>query len=42
MITGTLFLIPNTLGDLSRESQFPWVLPPEIIQQASQIEFLDC
>ena len=34
---GTLFLIPNTLGDDARAEQLPWVLPHETIVQASKL-----
>ncbi|MEI7530508.1 MAG: SAM-dependent methyltransferase [Betaproteobacteria bacterium] len=36
---GTLFLIPNTLGDLDRPSQLPWVIPTEVLRQSSQIKY---
>jgi 16S rRNA (cytidine1402-2'-O)-methyltransferase len=34
---GTLFLIPNTLGDDARAEQLPWVLPAETISQTSKL-----
>ncbi|NQW69345.1 MAG: SAM-dependent methyltransferase, partial [Betaproteobacteria bacterium] len=34
---GTLFLIPNTLGDDARGEQLPWVLPHETIVQAAKL-----
>ena len=34
---GTLFLIPNTLGDESRAEQLPWVLPRETIAQTAKL-----
>ncbi|WP_353201062.1 SAM-dependent methyltransferase [Polynucleobacter sp.] len=34
---GTLFLIPNTLGDDARAEQLPWVLPHETIVQAAKL-----
>jgi 16S rRNA (cytidine1402-2'-O)-methyltransferase len=34
---GTLFLIPNTLGDDSRVEQLPWVLPSETITQTAKL-----
>jgi len=34
---GTLFLIPNTLGDDARAKQLPWVLPHETIAQAAKL-----
>ena len=34
---GTLFLIPNTLGNDSRAEQLPWVLPTETIVQTSKL-----
>lgn len=36
-ILGTLFLIPNTLGDDSRVEQLPWVLPSETITQTAKL-----
>ncbi len=35
---GTLFLIPNTLGDNAREEQLPWVLPSETILQTAKLK----
>jgi len=34
---GTLFLIPNTLGDDSRAEQLLWVLPSETIAQTAKL-----
>lgn len=34
---GTLFLIPNTLGNDARVEQLPWVLPHETIVQAAKL-----
>jgi 16S rRNA (cytidine1402-2'-O)-methyltransferase len=34
---GTLYLIPNTLGDDDRESQLNHVLPRDTIERASQL-----
>lgn len=34
---GTLFLIPNTLGDEARAEQLAWVLPAETISQTSKL-----
>ncbi|QWE28208.1 SAM-dependent methyltransferase [Polynucleobacter sp. AM-7D1] len=34
---GTLFLVPNTLGDDSRAEQLPWVLPTETITQTAKL-----
>jgi len=34
---GTLFLIPNTLGDDARAEQLPWVLPNETLTQTSKL-----
>ena len=36
-ILGTLFLVPNTLGDDSRVEQLPWVLPTETISQTAKL-----
>lgn len=36
---GTLYLIPNTLGELERENQLPWVLPVEVRQLAATLEY---
>ena len=35
---GTLFLVPNTLGDDARHEQLPWVLPNETIVQAAKLQ----
>jgi 16S rRNA (cytidine1402-2'-O)-methyltransferase len=35
---GTLFLVPNTLGDDARTEQLPWVLPNETIIQAAKLK----
>jgi len=35
---GTLFLVPNTLGDDARAEQLPWVLPNETIIQAAKLK----
>lgn len=35
---GTLYLIPNTLGDDSRAEQLPWVLPNETLLQAARLQ----
>jgi 16S rRNA (cytidine1402-2'-O)-methyltransferase len=35
---GTLFLVPNTLGDEARHEQLPWVLPNETMIQASKLK----
>jgi len=35
---GTLFLVPNTLGDDARSEQLPWVLPNETIIQAAKLK----
>jgi 16S rRNA (cytidine1402-2'-O)-methyltransferase len=34
---GTLFLIPNTLGDDARVEQLPWVLPNETMTQTAKL-----
>lgn len=34
---GTLFLIPNTLGNDARVEQLPWVLPSETIAQTAKL-----
>jgi 16S rRNA (cytidine1402-2'-O)-methyltransferase len=34
---GTLYLIPNTLGEDSRAEQLPWVLPNETILQTAKL-----
>ena len=36
---GTLYLIPNTLGDDDRESQLNHVLPRDTIEKASQLRY---
>ena len=36
---GTLYLIPNTLGDDTRELQIPGVIPQEVIIQASKLQY---
>lgn len=36
---GTLFLIPNTLGEENRESQLSSVLPLEVIKQSAQLKY---
>ena len=35
---GTLFLVPNTLGDQARTEQLPWALPKETINQAAKLK----
>jgi 16S rRNA (cytidine1402-2'-O)-methyltransferase len=35
---GTLYLVPNTLGDDARQEQLPWVLPTETIAQAAKLK----
>ena len=35
---GTLYLVPNTLGDDARAEQLPWVLPSETIAQAAKLQ----
>lgn len=35
---GTLYLIPNTLGDDSRAEQLPWVLPQETLLKAAKLQ----
>lgn len=35
---GTLFLVPNTLGDDARQEQLPWVLPNETLIQAAKLK----
>ncbi|MBU3582761.1 SAM-dependent methyltransferase [Polynucleobacter sp. 15G-AUS-farblos] len=35
---GTLFLVPNTLGDDARTEQLPWVLPNQTIIQAAKLK----
>jgi len=34
---GTLYLVPNTLGEEARVEQLPWVLPTETLIQAAQL-----
>jgi 16S rRNA (cytidine1402-2'-O)-methyltransferase len=36
---GTLYLVPNTLGDEARTAQLPWVLPNETITQAAKLKY---
>ena len=36
---GTLYLVPNTLGEDARGEQLPWVLPTETITQAAKIKY---
>jgi 16S rRNA (cytidine1402-2'-O)-methyltransferase len=36
---GTLYLVPNTLGDDARNDQLPWVLPTETITQAAKLKY---
>ena len=36
---GTLYLVPNTLGDDARSEQLPWVLPTETIAQAAKLKY---
>ncbi len=38
-MAGTLYLIPNTLGDDSREDQLSRVLPKDTIERASQLRY---
>ena len=35
---GTLYLVPNTLGDDARAEQLPWVLPSETIAHTSKLK----
>ena len=35
---GTLYLVPNTLGNDARIEQLPWVLPTETIAQAAKLK----
>jgi 16S rRNA (cytidine1402-2'-O)-methyltransferase len=35
---GTLYLVPNTLGDEDRASQIHHVIPPQIVQVAAQLD----
>lgn len=37
--TGTLFLIPNTLGEENREAQITSVLPNEVIVQSAKLKY---
>jgi 16S rRNA (cytidine1402-2'-O)-methyltransferase len=36
---GTLYLVPNTLGEDARVEQLPWVLPTETITQAAKLKY---
>jgi len=36
---GTLYLVPNTLGNDARIEQLPWVLPTETISQAAKLKY---
>ena len=36
---GTLYLVPNTLGDIDRESQLSWVLPQEVISKSASLKY---
>ena len=36
---GTLYLVPNTLGDDARNDQLPWVLSTETITQAAKLKY---
>jgi len=36
---GTLYLVPNTLGDDARVEQLPWVLPTETIAQTAKLKY---
>lgn len=36
---GTLYLIPNTLGEENREQQLEFVLPKEVIKKAASLEY---
>jgi 16S rRNA (cytidine1402-2'-O)-methyltransferase len=36
---GTLYLVPNTLGDDARAEQLAWVLPTETITQAAKLKY---
>jgi len=36
---GTLYLVPNTLGDQARQEQLAWVLPSETISQAAKLQY---
>ena len=35
---GTLYLIPNTLGDDARVEQLPWVIPHETLLQTARLK----
>jgi 16S rRNA (cytidine1402-2'-O)-methyltransferase len=35
---GTLYLVPNTLGEDARAEQLPWVLPTQAITQAAKLK----
>jgi 16S rRNA (cytidine1402-2'-O)-methyltransferase len=35
---GTLYLVPNTLGDDARTEQLPWVLPTETIAESAKLK----
>ncbi|MBU3566488.1 SAM-dependent methyltransferase [Polynucleobacter sp. MWH-HuK1] len=35
---GTLYLVPNTLGEDGRTELLPWVLPPETIAQSAKLK----
>ena len=39
MMKGTLYLVPNTLGDEVREDQLPRVLPSETIAAAARLQY---
>lgn len=39
MKKGTLYLVPNTLGEDSREAQIAHVIPPEVAHRAAQLDF---
>ena len=36
---GTLYPVPNTLGDDARSEQLPWVMPSETITQAAKLKY---
>ena len=38
-MSGTLYLIPNTLGDDAREEQLSSVLPIDTIMRAAQLRY---
>jgi 16S rRNA (cytidine1402-2'-O)-methyltransferase len=38
-LLGTLFLVPNTLGDQARQEQLASVLPSETIKQAAKLQY---